>query len=386
MSKMRLPYLSGQVTLTSRFGWRTINGVQDNHKGIDLVGTDKTLVAPCDGVVAVSTRFDKETDTTLTWQWGEYIRIDTSDGLKIYMCHMAERKVRAGQKVKAGDIVGIEGNTGYSSGSHCHFEVRRGNVSVDPTPYLGIPNAWCVHKIDQAVDSLPDKYERNGLTFCRAKNFAIQYHDINKKKGAVQTYMNGGFFAYFAENGLNFTLPVANLVCDVDITKLSIPAKKYISPFIYAGKLYYGCANNQTNQFKNKSVSTLVVPNVGKPYISDMYAPPSNCKYAISGVPTVRNGDDVDYYGYVKKQGWDDSCMYATYRNWLGIRNGEIWIISGKTYSNNYIYGMEIWKKIKDEGFDDCICLDGGGSYYCKINGKAQTTLGTRAVNNIITF
>ena len=36
----------------------------------------------------------------------------------------------------------------------------------------------------------------------------------------------------------------------------------------------------------------------------------------------VMNADDVDYYNYVKKQGWDDSCMYGTYRHWLGIRDG----------------------------------------------------------------
>ena len=78
--------------------------------------------------------------------------------------------------------------------------------------------------------------------------------------------------------------------------------------------------------------------------------------------------------------------MYATYRNWLGIRNGEIWVISGRTWRNNYIYGMEFWKKVKEEDFDDIICLDGGGSFCCKIDGKAKTTIGTRSVNNLIVF
>lgn len=239
---------------------------------------------------------------------------------------------------------------------------------------------------DVGTTKREDIYSANGLTFARAKDFVIKYHDQNKRKGSAASYINGGFFAYFAENGVNFTLPVANLVCDVDVSSLSAPAKKYLSPFIYSNKLYYGVANNQTSQFKNKAVSTLVVPKIGKPYVADLYAPPSSCKYAISGVPTVRNGDDVDYYAYVKAQGWDDSCMYSTYRNWLGIRDGEIWVISGKTYRSNYIYGMEFWKKVKDEGFDDIICLDGGGSYYRKSSGKVQTTAGSRSVNNIITF
>ena len=46
-----------------------------------------------------------------------------------------------GQRVNAGDHLGIEGNTGYSFGSHCHFEVRENGVSVDPAPFLGIVNA-----------------------------------------------------------------------------------------------------------------------------------------------------------------------------------------------------------------------------------------------------
>ena len=39
-----------------------------------------------------------------------------------------------------GDHVGVEGNTGYSFGSHCHFEVRDKSGAMDPTPILGIKN------------------------------------------------------------------------------------------------------------------------------------------------------------------------------------------------------------------------------------------------------
>ena len=121
-------------------------------------------------------------------------------------------------------------------------------------------------------------------------------------------------------------------------------------------------------------------------YVADLSAPPSDAIYAISGVPTVRNGDDVDYYNYVKAQGWDESCMYATYRNWLGIRDGEIWVISGKTYTKNYIYGMEFWRKINGEGFSDIICLDGGGSYMRKTAAGKYATAENRRINNYITY
>lgn len=384
---MRLPYESGKVELTSKFGWRTLNGAANNHKGIDLVGrTTKTVVAPCDGVVGQSAIFDKATDKTGTWEWGNYVRIDTPDGLKIYLCHLAERKVKAGDRVKVGDVIGIEGNTGYSFGSHLHFEVRKNGVSVNPCTYLGIPNAWGIHEVKPAVVYYPDTYSHDGLTFQRAKDFAIRYHDNPKKTTAFSGSgeISGGFFAYFkSADGKEFTLPVANLVCDIG--EIPEPARKYLQTYVSGGKLRYSTVVNQTSQFKGKKVSTLVVPSSGAPYVEDLASPPAGCKYAVSGVPTVRDGDDVDYYNYVKAQGWDDSCMYATYRHWLGVRNGEIWCISGRTWTKNYIYGMEFWRKVRDEGFDDIICIDGGGSYYWKPEGGAATaTSGNRTINNKI--
>lgn len=135
-----LPY-NGRVRVSSPYGWRYLNGVKVWHDGVDLVGLDdKRILAPCDGVIGVSTMIPKEKDKTRTWEWGNYVRIDTS-GLSIYLCHMEQRFVVAGQRVKKGDVLGIEGNTGYSFGNHCHFEIRMNGQSVDPCSYLGIENS-----------------------------------------------------------------------------------------------------------------------------------------------------------------------------------------------------------------------------------------------------
>ena len=383
---MRLPYASGKVTLTSRFGWRTLNGMRDYHKGVDLCGTDKTLVAPCDGVIGTSAMLDKATDKTLTWQWGNFVRIDTPDGLQIFMCHMSQRKVKQGDRVKAGDIIGVEGNTGYSFGSHCHFEIRKNGKSIDPTPYLGIPNAWGIHDAVNTPVAFPDEYTHDGLTFVRAKNFKIVYFDGKKKTYTrSRRYINAGFFANYEEGGVRYTLPVANVKCDI-VTPLSAFAQKYIGKFTSGGKLTYNCRNNQSKDFRALAPATLVVPLSGKPYVTDTANIPPNTKYALSGVPTVRNGDDVDYYNYVKPQGWKEGVMYGTDRNWIGVRNGEIWIITGKTKAPNYIYGMEFWKKVKSEGFDDIIALDGGGSYFYRNGGATKTTFENRRINTVIEF
>lgn len=383
--KLNLPYRTGTVRVSSPYGMRTISGVREMHKGVDLVGSDKTIVAPCDGKIGWAGEYNDKLRGGNTWEWGKYIRIETEDGYKIYLCHMAAVAVKAGQAVKAGDVLGREGTTGKSTGSHCHFEVRYGGKSTDPTPMLGIANRAGSYPVQAAEVKLdrPQKYTVNGLTFTKAKDFRVVYHDANKRKGGTR-YCNGGFFGFFkSEKGENFTLPVANLVCDIAEYSIKSSAEKYVKPYISGEKLRISTDRNQSLQFKGKKVSTLIVPKSGKPYVADVSAPPSDCLYAISGVPTVRHGDDVDYYNYVKAQGWDDSCMYATYRNWVGIRDGEIWIITGRTQTKNYIYGMEFWKKVQSEGFDDIICLDGGTSYYYK-DGAVKTTLGSREVNNLV--
>lgn len=383
--KMNLPYKSGKVTLTSHFGWRTLNGSRDYHKGVDLSGTNKTLVAPCDGVVGSSTIITDKSN--LTWQWGNYIRIDTPDGLKIFMCHMAQRKVKVGQKVKSGDVVGIEGNTGYSFGSHCHFEVRKNGESVDPTPFLGIPNEWGQYDIKAAPKEptvYKNSYDKDGITYTRVKEFAIIYHDADKRKGGVKRYINGGFFAnYRSEDGKVYTLPVANLACD--IKDIPAAAKGNLFEHVYGNHLVYSIADNATKQFAGKKVSTLLVPYSGKPTIERVDKIPSGIKYAVSGVPVVVDKKPVDM-SYVNAEGWDGSTTYGTSRNMLGIRNGEIWVLTLKTTSANYIKSGEVWRKIQDEGFEDVIALDGGGSYIRVEGIKRRSTGGSRAVNNIIAF
>jgi len=135
---MKLPY-EGGVHISSPYGYRTLNGSSDLHSGLDLVGqNEKTLRAPCDGTVVSSAMITDKSNRT--WEWGNYVAIRSNDGYTVYLCHMERRLVAVGETVTAGQPVGIEGNTGYSFGSHCHFEVRRNGTAVNPCPLLGIEN------------------------------------------------------------------------------------------------------------------------------------------------------------------------------------------------------------------------------------------------------
>ena len=348
---MLLPY-KGDVRVSSPFGWRTLNGKRVYHKGIDLVGTDKTVRAVVGGVVGQSTIITDPANRTS--EWGNYVRVDGEDGRLYYYCHLSQRLVSRGDKVSVGDALGVEGSTGKSTGSHLHLEVRENGKSIDPTAILGIKNI--VGTVREAKMQERTNYSANGLTICRADDFGIEYHDAGKKNISEDRYINGGFFGAYKGALGTFTLPVANLVCDIG--RIAPDAEKYIKPYVRGGKLRYGCNDNAS----------------------------AHAIYAISGVLTVRGGYDLDYYNYVRAQGWDESCMYATYRNWLGVRDGKIWVISGKTSTRNYIYGMEFWKKIRGEKFDDIICLDGGGSYVRKTGAGKYATTGNRRINNYLTY
>lgn len=173
---VRLPYKSGTVRVTSPYGRRNIDGIPETHKGIDLVGSDKTIVAPCGGRVGWAGLYDDSTSGGRTWEWGNYVRIDTDTGYSVYLCHLADYSVRIGQTVLEGQAVGTEGNTGSvyplpaskadkTSGRHLHFEVRKGGKSTDPTPYLWIANRTGTYSVEQT---------RNAARVCEKAGLELQ--------------------------------------------------------------------------------------------------------------------------------------------------------------------------------------------------------------------
>ena len=109
--------LKGNIGVTSPYGNRT--GIfAGRHLGMDLVSNDKNIYATGDGVV---TRANTET------LGGKVIEIThtTSDG-KRYISqygHLSQFLVSVGDRVKAGEIIGIMGDTGKTSGVHLHFQM-----------------------------------------------------------------------------------------------------------------------------------------------------------------------------------------------------------------------------------------------------------------------
>lgn len=206
-----------------------------------------------------------------------------------------------------------------------------------------------------------------------------------KKKDCGENVANAGFFANFHEEGDFFTLPVGHLVCDYEAES------KWVEHYCkqrgrFNGKKYVHDVTSYANQFRGKSVSTLVIQN-GKASIQDLTELPE-CAYAIAGIPIMRNGNDVKFATYVQGQGWDGSPLYATMHTFVGLKDdpGKVYVIGMRTSTWNMIHTAEAFRKFKALGFRDVIKLDGGGSFYLNADGNTVSTSENRQINTIITF
>ncbi len=117
--------------ISSSFGNRTLNGYADWHGATDIAAATGTPVyAANDGTVIRSEWHDS---------YGNYILIDHGNGFATLYAHLSSRGVSAGQVVSRTDYIGAVGNTGYSFGSHLHFEFRVNGERVDPVGYVSSP-------------------------------------------------------------------------------------------------------------------------------------------------------------------------------------------------------------------------------------------------------
>jgi murein DD-endopeptidase MepM/ murein hydrolase activator NlpD len=68
--------------------------------------------------------------------YGYHVIIEHADGYETLYAHLSNVWVGTGQWVSGGEIIGLSGNTGYSTGPHLHFEIRRNGVKRDPLAFL----------------------------------------------------------------------------------------------------------------------------------------------------------------------------------------------------------------------------------------------------------
>ena len=114
--------------VNSTFGWRKGRV----HSGIDLqLEWGDTVLAAFDGVVRVS-KYHKA--------YGNFIIIRHFNGLETLYAHLKKRDVLHGDTVLAGDLIGLGGSTGRSTGAHLHFETRFLGHPIDPEVFIDFEN------------------------------------------------------------------------------------------------------------------------------------------------------------------------------------------------------------------------------------------------------
>ena len=114
--------------ITSPFGprWRRM------HNGLDLkVNIGDTIVAAFDGKVRI-VRYERR-------GYGKYVVIRHDNGLETIYGHLSKQLVEENQLVKAGEVIGLGGNTGRSTGSHLHFETRFLGIAINPALMFDFP-------------------------------------------------------------------------------------------------------------------------------------------------------------------------------------------------------------------------------------------------------
>ena len=116
--------------LTSGFGWRSspFTGQGKMHKGLDISNRIGTPIwAPARGTV---------TFAGLDGAYGNSMVIDHGNNIVTRYAHMQRIMVKVGDYVQRGDVIGMLGNTGRSTGPHLHYEINVGGVAVDPRRFI----------------------------------------------------------------------------------------------------------------------------------------------------------------------------------------------------------------------------------------------------------
>lgn len=116
--------------ISSAFGYREdpVNGKTGFHSGVDMVADrgDK-IVATADGTVIFADN---------NGYYGRFVEISHGNGFTTSFSHLLEYKVKKGDKVKRGQLIGLVGSSGRSTGAHLHYELCRNGQPINPATFM----------------------------------------------------------------------------------------------------------------------------------------------------------------------------------------------------------------------------------------------------------
>ena len=115
---------------SSKFGYRTnpITNEYSFHTGLDIAVPEGTKIKAAYGGQVRTVGEDNHS--------GKYIVITHSDGFETFYCHCSKILAEEGAVIRQGETVALVGSTGWSTGPHLHFEVRKDGKRLNPLPIL----------------------------------------------------------------------------------------------------------------------------------------------------------------------------------------------------------------------------------------------------------
>ena len=112
------------------------------HRGVDVkVATGDSIVAAAPGKVIIS-KYNKG-------GYGHYIVIRHDNGTQTVYGHLSKRLKKVGDTAEQGELIGFGGNTGRSTGSHLHFEIRYGDINIDPSTVMNFQEGKLLDNVDK---------------------------------------------------------------------------------------------------------------------------------------------------------------------------------------------------------------------------------------------
>lgn len=151
----------GTNRVTSPYGYRKYTNsagkiVSEHHNGIDVVCTKyagESVAADAWDFREVTGGKVIEVSTAWNYGRGTLVKVQTAPGVVEIYQHNAVNYVKVGQEVKQGTVLARAGATGNVTGVHLHFEVQINGAPVDPSPWLGLPNAAGTYEGNDTLDN-----------------------------------------------------------------------------------------------------------------------------------------------------------------------------------------------------------------------------------------
>lgn len=165
--------------VTSEFGWRH----RRPHYGTDInLETGDTVVAAFDGMIRIA---------KLNRSYGNVVIIRHNNGLETVYAHLSKILVEAGQKIEAGQQIGLGGNTGHSFGSHLHFEIRYLGQAMDAEDFVDFEKGL-LKKNDYIItkSDVETKYDLRALHSRQKRDLGYSRAHVShsKVKGKSKVY------------------------------------------------------------------------------------------------------------------------------------------------------------------------------------------------------